>query len=223
MVYILWIRHGYSCGNYFHEYDESVKYGDTLLTDYGSKKAKGMWRVIKKKLKKLNLIPVPVIFTSTLTRAIQTGMLVSDGKVKVIPISYISELNIGSYAHTYNTPRNKKEVEKDLGYEFQVLKSNNPYRKSGDPKHTQPDQELFFNLGLPSIIKTLESQGTILPNNSVLVFVSHGGFIRSLTGKKVDNLGLVLQNIESKESKILYKGKRPKKIKKSHIFNCYIT
>jgi hypothetical protein len=222
MVYILWVRHAYSCGNYFSQNTnrDLNSYLDPLLTNYGTKQAKSKWGFITKRLKKLKLRPVPVIFTSTLTRAIQTGHLISNGKVNVIPVSYINELNIGWYHSAYNLPRNKKVVEEELGYEFQVLKSNNPYRKSGDPKHTKPDQELFFNVGLPSIIQTLESQGTVLPDNSVLIFVSHGGFINSVTGNKVGNLGLVLQNVETKKSKVLYKGKKPQKLKKSDISNC---
>lgn len=217
-MYILWVRHAYSCGNYYNQSGliDPKLYIDPLLTNHATKQSKGMWSKINKKTKKLELIPI--VFTSTLTRAIQTGELISPRNVKVIPVSYINEINIKWYYDSYNLPRNRKDVEKDLGYKLQVLKSNNPYRKSGAPKVSKPDKELFFNYGLPSIIDTLESQGIKVSNKSVLIFVSHGGFIHSITGHKVGNLGLVLQDTDTMNSKILSKGFM--KPRKANVSNC---
>ena len=230
---ILWIRHAYSCGNLYMNLEKmtgcsvpSERYRDAKLTDYAKKQTKGYWnKILKPKIKKLNLKPIKYIFTSTLLRAMQTGDQIAPKNYEIIPISYISEINLGWYHREYNLPRNRKKVEKELGYSFQVLKSNNPYRTSGEPKHNKPDAKLFFKHGLPNLVKSLESQGIELNKNSVLVIISHGRFIHTITEKKVGNLGAVLQDTSTKKFKTLFKGyKNPSvdKLKNFETLNCFL-
>jgi len=213
MVLLLWIRHGYSCANYYIQLPKNERpnqkiFADALLTNYSFSEVhkKNYWNNISKKLKKLKLKIVPIVFTSTLSRAIQTAKSIIPPKFEIIPISYISELYTIKRYNSYNISQNRKVVEKKLGYPLQVLASNNPYSSSGSVKNPQPDQKLFFEYGLPSIIKELESKGIKLYENSVLIFVSHGEFIKSITGCKVGNLGAVLQSVEYNKFKILFNG-----------------
>lgn len=211
---ILWIRHAYSCGNLYMNLEKigeeeipAKQFRDARLTDYASTQTKGYWnKILKPKLKTMGLKPTKYVFTSTLTRAIETADQIAPSNYGIVPISYISEINMGWYHREYNLPRNRKKVEKDLGYEFQVFQRNNPYRTSGEPKHNKPDRKLFFEYGLPSLIKSLESQGVKITKDSVIVIVSHGGFIQTVTGKKVGNLGAVLQTLPTNKFKTLFKG-----------------
>lgn len=209
MVYIVWVRHGYSCGNMYTEmlktkHVDPAVFRDAPLTNYAELQSIGVWETIKRKCDRLKLKIIPYVFTSILTRAIQTGDLIAPPNYDIVPISYVNEVNISGYDNEYNLPRNRKQIEKDIGFKLTTFK--NPFKPNGEPKHKTPSKHLFYNEELVSIIKQLKKRGVRVTNKSVFVIVSHGAYIMSVTGKRVNNFGIVLQNCTDGKSDIVSQG-----------------
>jgi broad specificity phosphatase PhoE len=147
----------------------------------------------------LNLIPIPIIFTSVLSRAIETGDIIAknhdDEPIYVLP--FIEEkpfsVNLSKfiYLDRQNAPRNKNVLEEDLGVHINVINSANPY-KNNKPYLIVEINKFYENI-LSNVIDFLEKKGFEINENTVIILVSHRNTIDMATGiKKLGNCGMVL-------------------------------
>lgn len=221
-MYILWFRHGFSCANYLSAVDPlylvtgRLEY-DARLTGLGKKQAISMAPKIFNKLKKINDIStntklenIPIIFTSMLSRAIETSDSINQGLLEnsilekpftIVVIPYIEEIPLSITASQYiyldrqNEPRNIHKVRRDLGIDVSVYEEVNPYDEYGDPI-TSFNIDKFYEHSLPKIVNLLEKEGYPITENSVITLVSHRKTIERATGISLGNFGSVLQKLK---------------------------
>jgi hypothetical protein len=233
-MYILWIRHGFSCANYLGSTDPlyvltgRLEY-DARLTGLGYRQANEMAPLIFKKLgkitkdsEKLNLIPI--LFTSVLSRAIETSNGLNQGLLKnkliekpypIVTIPYVEEIPLSVSTSNYiyldkqNEPRNIHEVREDTGVDVDVYEEITPYDEYGDPIK-RVSVSLFYKDLLPKIHGLLEKEGYETDDNTVITVVSHRKTIERATGVcNIGNIGAVLQNYQNYEensSELLFEG-----------------
>lgn len=229
-MYILWIRHGFSCANYLKLVDPWYRFTsrneyDAPLTKLGTQQAQDSASLIfervsniRKKGKSINI--VPIFFSSNLSRAIQTASNLKKGLIKdgydldipLVVIPYVEEHSLPLYFDKNNKPRNKKEL-KDLGIKFSHL---DVYDKDGNPKYRNSVKN-FYKKGIPEIVNYLKEDGYPINSNSIITIVAHRGTIEEATGIRIGNVGAVLQKVvfnhknrqhESRDSEIIFPGYR---------------
>ena len=227
-MYILWIRHGFSCANYLSTVDPIyVVTGrneyDARLTGLGVRQASTTAPIIFRKMIRIEgLTVIPLIFTSMLSRAIETSDGVNKGLLEdsfiqkpypIVTIPYVEEIPLSVKASQFiyldrqNEPRNIHKVRKDIGVDVSVYEEINPYDEYGDPITTF-NIERFYEDSLPKIIKLLKKEGHKITDDTVITIVSHRKTIEKATGVSVGNVGAVLQNFEifnSSEEDLNYK------------------
>lgn len=233
-MYILWIRHGFSCANYMKMTDRLYKISghieyDAPLTKLGYEQAYSVgpliFDTVSKENKKLEFIPI--FFSSMLSRALETAYNMKKGltkvdslfsKIPIVAVPYIEEKsafpNIEKIVKIdkQNEPQNINILEKELPFKVNVLENLNPYSKSGEPI-TRVSVKKFYKDSLPKIFKNLrKSFGYRVNNNSVLILVSHGHLIKEATGVNIGNVGAVLQKVS------YYKGSWVPDVKSKLIF-----
>ena len=221
-MYILFVRHGLSYANLNKENDSFYIFTapldkDSKLTPEGLQQAKYISKVISE----LSLDIVPVIFSSILTRSIQTANEIANveenveenkkenkenEQKKLIVIPFIEEFPLNKFIpiDQQNQPRNIYEVIEETKIKLDVIGTINPYNRDGDPI-LRTNTQKFYKLVVPEIIKYLESRYT-LNENSTIVVVSHRKVIQHMTGYNLENCGLVLQNLSNMKSEVLLYG-----------------
>jgi hypothetical protein len=246
-MHILWIRHGFSCANFLGSTDPlyvltgRLEY-DARLTGLGYRQANEMAPLIFEKLgkirvksgissnsanyekdsEKLNLIPI--LFTSVLSRAIETANGLNQGLLKneliekpypIVTIPYVEEIPLSTstsnfiYLDKQNEPRNIHEVREDTGVDVDVYEEITPYDEYGEPIK-RVSISLFYKDLLPKIHNLLEKEGYEIDDKTVITVVSHRKTIERATGvRNIGNIGAVLQNYQNYEknsSELLFEG-----------------
>jgi broad specificity phosphatase PhoE len=215
-MYILWIRHGFSCANYLKFRDPmwlltSVYENDAPLTNMGQRQIEAGSSVIfkkvfkmKKRSKKLNI--VPIFFTSILTRAIETADSLKKGptkKYKIIIVPYVEEISRFPWLTPFvfldkqNQPRYLDTLYNDINIPFNVYDNLSPYDEKGRPVKTVSVKN-FFEEGLPTIMENLKNSGVSVNSQTTIVVVSHRKTIKEATGHSIGNGGAVLQHVKIK-------------------------
>jgi hypothetical protein len=223
-MYILFIRHGISHANFLKE-TEPFYFGtlslDSQLTENGMNDSRKICphivnNIINNTTQENNpKNVVPVIFSSILTRAIQTAdqtirglkELDESSEFELILLPYIEEipLSIMFPIDRQNHPRNIYSIIEETGIKLDVIGSINPYNKKGDPI-IRTNIKKFYKIVVPEIIKKYETD-----ENSVIVIVSHRKVIEQATGISLGNCGAVLQNLSNMKSELIYDGIRSAK------------
>jgi hypothetical protein len=174
------------------------------------------------KIEGLNVIPL--IFTSMLSRAIETSDAINHGLLQdsfigkpypIVAIPYVEEIPLSVTASQFiyldrqNEPRNIHKVRRNLGIDVSVYEEINPYDEYGDPI-TIFNINQFYEDSLPKILDLLKKEGHDLTDESVITIVSHRKTIEKATGISVGNVGSVLQKLDDffrpEEAEILFEG-----------------
>ena len=206
-MYILWIRHGFSCANYFH-FDPNIKefqtklHQDAQLTNIGydhthkaSTEIFKKFSKIKKNKKKLDLIPI--FFSSMLSRAMKTSDAFREGtkiNYPTVLLPYIEEIP-PSKEDISDKPKNVNDL--NLDFDVHILSEYpklNPYDTKGNPVKFYK-RGLFYNKTLPEIVKVLKDHGYKITDNTTIAVFSHHDIIERNTGISLGNTGSVLQHI----------------------------
>jgi broad specificity phosphatase PhoE len=209
MIYVLFIRHGFSCSNYIKETDWkyliTTNYEpDTKLTGLGKKQAYNNGTEILEKVHNLGLNMLPYFFTSVLTRAIQTAVYIREGleageNIPIITIPNVEEIGAKYFKQFdyQNQGRNINEVRDDLELEihsFGAHDNNGDIKKSKGPSN-------FYTDRLPILVDEFD-----VHDGDVLIVVSHRKAIEKITGVSLGNLGAVLQEVSVSNNKFVPKS-----------------
>lgn len=256
-MHILWIRHGFSCANFLGSTDPlyvitgRLEY-DARLTGLGYRQAHKMAPLIFKKIGNINansekLNMIPILFTSVLSRAIETANGLNQGLLKdqfiikpypIVTIPYVEEIPLSTSTSNYiyldkqNEPRNIHKVREDTGVDVDVYEEITPYDEYGDPVK-RVSVSLFYKDLLPKIMTLLEKEGYQVDDRTVITIVSHRKTIERATSiKNIGNVGAVLQHYQNSRSnsssELLFEGFSHKNavkyieesdLKSSRIFN----
>lgn len=230
-MYILWIRHGFSCENYMRleTFDKKYEIRDNIdppLTDIGYKHSKKIAPHIFNKVKKLKLDIVPIFFASTLSRTMETSDAIRrslHSKYKNTPtmiIPSIKEFSISNPGESGDVPTNFYDLVDELSFDLHVLVDYpklNPYTPDGFVKN-EYDYTMFYKVILPEIVKMLKKhysndskKSRRFSKNTTIVVFSHHNVIMKNTGISLGNTGAVLQYIRNKDlkplkSEMIFKG-----------------
>jgi len=227
-MFILFVRHGQSTANLLQKSDplyllKLLFHPDAKLSDSGLEQSRIMSDNIINMLQLKGLDIVPLIFTSILTRAIQTANYISKFAhiskgidlrpvvlpyIEEIPLTYGLPINIP--IDLQNQPRTLYELleENFSNYEdddlnFDVIPELNPYDRDGNVILRVSIEKFFESLEL--IKEYIIESGYKLTKNSVIIIISHRKTIKEITGLSVGNLGLVLQK-DIYNNEILFDG-----------------
>jgi hypothetical protein len=221
-MYILWVRHGFSCANYFHFDLDNKKFQtelkqDAKLTNIGydhthkaSSEIFKKFSKIKKRGKKLDLIPI--FFSSMLSRAMKTSDAFREGSrinYPTVLLPYVEEVpddnKESNIFDISNTPKNVNDL--NLDFDVHILSGYpklNPYDDKGEPVKFYK-RGLFYNRTLPEIVKVLKDHGYKITDNTTIAVFSHHDIIERNTGISLGNTGSVLQHL-TKSSNSFKKG-----------------
>ena len=232
-INILWIRHSFSIANLLKETDPwyiingTILCPDARLTEIGKDQAfiTGS-QIIHDLSKEYNI--VPFMFTSILSRTMQTAHFLSEGLVNyfnydkwpLVILPHIEEVPLSKYLpiDQQNQPRNINVIksDKDLFFmKFHNIPGLTPYDKYGNPKD-RVNIPKFYKDTLPKIISFLDI--TSKNKNILIVVISHRQTIEQATGHSLGNVGAVLQNVEynrklgssakiiKKKSRVIFNG-----------------
>lgn len=229
-MYILYVRHGQSTANFLQMTDpfyffKLPWYPDAKLSETGVEQASIMsYNIINMlKLKGLNI--VPFIFSSILSRSIETANIISKVNENIllrpVVIPYIEEVPLNYYVKNIpiisyinidlqNVPRNLYDILAETianndksNLKFDIIPELNPYDKNGSVVSTTDIPKFYQSLDL--IRKFISESGYKLNDKSVIIIVSHRKTIQEITGLSVGNLGLVLQK-DVYDNEILFDG-----------------
>lgn len=236
-MYILYIRHGESTANLLKKTDplfifKLLFHPDAKLTDNGHEQARIMSINIINMLQLKGLEIVPFIFSSILSRSIQTANNIVNvannnfnlqlktvviPHIEEIPLTYNLPLEIQIPIDLQNQPRNLYKILEDnltndvitndvtndsKNLSFEIIPELNPYDKDGNPI-LRINIKKFFE-SLDTIRSFIIKNGHQLKENSVIIIVSHRKTIKEITKLSIGNLGLVLQ--ENVHNEILFDG-----------------
>lgn len=230
-MYILWIRHGYSCGNLLSSFNKisSKKFkrekysNDPRVSNIGGdiiREAKIWERVVDLLEEKYNLEVVPIFFTSNLIRTLHTADLINPD-IPVHPLRYVGESP--RQVMMVNVPDNTPHPDYDRWFPDASVRLSRP----SIPK--------FYDIELPDIIRSIEDKfGRTVDDRTCIMIVSHGRFMKHANNMKhsVNNTGMILQKIllnrkkgttTPEKSKIIYQGTDypdSQKLTASNIENC---
>lgn len=205
-MYILWFRHGFSCANYIKATDglyliKMPLEADAHLTNIGKIQTESVANSIIKDVRKMKIrVITDVIFTSILTRTIQTAKAIKKSIKKesdLIILPHIEEIPFSFMfpIDRQNQPRNYNILRKDVG-KIDVLDSEDldPYDSNGNPIK-RVDVEKFYETVLPTLIESLKNTGYKITKKTAIIIVSHRKTINEATGISIGNTGAVLQEI----------------------------
>lgn len=214
-MYIIWIRHAHSCANYLHSikqhYNEH-KVRDAMITDLGIVQTNIIFNIIQQLVSQMKLNLIPIFFTSNLRRTMETAIGINSN-IPIIPINHINELRSKSMnLDVSNEPRNKSKIKMKTK---QLDCVTSAWNSKGKPKTRKPSVSGFYGETLSELIDCLD-----LKNNSAIMCVSHGGFIKKVTGIGLGNTGIVLQKISVtpndiviNDNVLVYEGHRKKNLR----------
>ena len=224
-MYILWVRHGFSCANYFdldNKQFQTTLRQDAKLTDIGYDHTHKVSTEIFKKISKMRknkkrLDLVPIFFSSMLSRAMKTADAFREGlgfntqnydnqrlfqntNYPIILLPYIEEVHEED-PNISNNPKNVNDL--NLDFDVHILSEYsklNPYDSNGNPVKFYK-RGLFYNKTLPEIVNVLKDHGYKITDNTTIAVFSHHNIIERNTGISLGNSGSVLQHVTSKFKK----------------------
>lgn len=202
---ILFIRHGLSYANLLKEHD--ILYPINVIFDPDSKLTiEGIYqaRSTAEKLSPFKIIPI--IFSSTLSRAIQTASEIKEHSNlfnEIIVLPNIEEIPLVSFLSIdrQNHPRNIFKVMDDLQIQVNTIGTITPYDTHGNLV-TRSNVKRFYNIVVPKLIEFLSKY----KNYDTIVIVSHRKVIAQATGISVENCGIVLQDLSNMKSEVIFDG-----------------
>lgn len=213
-VKAFWVRHGWSCANALQESGKSnaregmsyyqsmmaryaaakfFAYEDPGLTTLGVRRAAVIGNVIKDKILADTGGVEPMLFSSSLVRAMETALWNFPGW-KLRPIPYIAEQGIGldnqplpwetQKSEKMKRQPNNETMLKDII--FDVNPTNHPDRNS----YSKSDYDAFTRY-FPAVLEDLVEQSDINIKEEIpVVIVSHSGYMKAnLECKGIDESG----------------------------------
>lgn len=252
IVYIDWIRHGFSCANAIkmqgHTGAKNIlknvlngKLGDSrgiyasdsLLSDVGVTQAEKVNHFFIERINQYD-----ILLCSELSRAVETAMLISkDSKVqKIYMVPYISEerSTASLSLDSDNQAKDPSIIKLDLENRFQTIDGYplidtfyvDKYKGTYNSKNkTNPDFKLFYDKVLPDILKNN------LPGNRNIFsigIVSHNFFIKKVFKTRYPKyLKQPIENLQINTEILVMKNKKinyelPEECKNINMFYCQI-